>query len=334
MPCAVGVDIGGTNIKLGLVDARGRVTRRRLLATQARRGPQQALERLSRAIGELTDARRVRSVGVGIAGLVDHIRGVVRLPPNLPGWHGTPVKAILENLTGLPVTVANDVNAATLGEWLFGAGRGHRNLFCLTLGTGVGGGIVADGRLLLGANHAAGELGHTIICGNGAACACGGRGCLEAYVGSRAIVDRARRRLRQQLRRLAGHRNQLRMFPGLSEEPSSILALVNDRLAAVTPREVGIAARGGDRLALEVVEETAGYLSMGISNVVALLDPELVIIGGGVSRIGQPLLRAVRRQLTARIPVFSGRRLDIVLSRLGSNAGIIGASRLARHLQT
>ncbi|MEO0085321.1 MAG: ROK family protein [candidate division WOR-3 bacterium] len=332
MPCDVGVDIGGTNIKLGLVDAHGRVTNRRLLTTQARRGPVQALERLSRAIGGLAESRRVRSIGVGIAGLVDHTHGVVRLPPNLPGWHGTPVKTMLEDLTGLPVAVGNDVNAVTLGEWLFGAGRGCRHLFCLTLGTGVGGGIVADNRLLIGANDAAGELGHTIIYGNGAACACGGRGCLEAYVGSRAIIDRARQQLRRQLRRLAVHRNQLRMFPGHSEEPSSILALVNDRLSAVTPREVGIAARRGDRLALQVVEETAAYLSMGISNLVALLDPELVIIGGGISRIGPPLLRAVRRQVMARIPVFSGRRLEIVLSKLGNDAGIIGASRLSRHL--
>uniref|UniRef100_A0A7C4CEW9 ROK family protein n=1 Tax=candidate division WOR-3 bacterium TaxID=2052148 RepID=A0A7C4CEW9_UNCW3 len=332
MACDIGVDIGGTNIKLGLVDAHGRVTHRLTLATQARRGPGPALERLGRRINELAEVRRVRSVGVGIAGLVDHVRGVVRLPPNLPGWHGTPVKTILEDLTGLPVAVANDVNAVTLGEWLFGRGKGCRNLFCLTLGTGVGGGIVADNRLLLGANHAAGELGHTVICAEGAACACGGRGCLEAYVSSRAIIERARRLLRRQLRRLAGHRNQLRMFPGHAEDPSSIFALVKDRLAAVTPREIGIAARAGDRLALEVVEETAGYLSIGISNLVALFDPELVIIGGGVSRIGRPLLRAVRRQVMARIPLFSGRRFEVVLSKLGTNSGILGASRLARHL--
>lgn len=332
MPFDIGVDIGGTNIKLGLVDAHGRVTSRRLLATQARRGPTSALRRVARTICALAESRRVRSVGVGIAGLVDHERGVVRLPPNLPGWHGTPVRAILEELTGLPVAVANDVNTVALGEWLFGRGMGHRNLFCITLGTGVGGGIIAENRLHIGANHAAGELGHMVICSNGAECACGGRGCLEAYVGSRAVVARARRQLRQQLKRLAGHRNQLHMFPGQHEKPSTILALVKDRLAAVTTREIGIAARAGDSLALRVVEETAAYLSIGISNVVALFDPEIVIIGGGVSRIGHPLLRAVRHQVLARIPVFTGRRLEIVLSKLGTNSGIIGASRLARYL--
>ncbi|MBM3315207.1 ROK family protein, partial [candidate division WOR-3 bacterium] len=227
-------------------------------------------------------------------------------------------------------SVGNDVNAVTLGEWRFGAGKGRRNLFCLTLGTGVGGGIIAGNRLLLGANHAAGELGHTVICANGATCACGARGCLEAYVGARAIAERARRRLHQQLKRLAGIRNQLRMFPGHAEEPSRIHALVKDRLAAVTPREIGMAARAGDKLALELLEETGYFLSLGIANVVALLDPELVVIGGGVSRIGRPLLRAVRRQVLARIPVFSGRRLEIVLSKLGPDAGVIGSAGLSR----
>ena len=158
MPFDIGIDIGGTNIKVGLVDARGRVLGRRMLATRARRGPRQALERVAQAVAELRGRRRLRSIGVGIAGLVDHVHGIVRVPPNLPGWNGTPVKATLERLTGTPVFCANDVNAVTLGEWLYGAGQGCNDLFCVTLGTGVGGGIISGGRLLLGANQAARRL--------------------------------------------------------------------------------------------------------------------------------------------------------------------------------
>jgi glucokinase len=323
-----GIDIGGTNIKLGLVDGRGKVVARRNLATRARRGPHQALERIASVIETMRRKREVGSIGVGIAGLVDHVHGVVRVPPNLPGWHGTPVKASLETMTGVPVRCANDANAATLGEWLYGAGKGCRNLFCLTLGTGVGGGAVVEGRLLLGANHAAGELGHSVIFGNGLECRCGGRGCVERYLGADYLVHRARQRVKAQIRRITSHRNQIAMFGGKGEEPSLLTEFVGRRSSGLTPREIGRAARAGDKLALGVVEETGEYLGLGLVNVVTLLDPERIVIGGGVSGLGRPLIKAVRKTVESRIQLFSGRRLEIVSARLGSDAGIVGASRL------
>ncbi len=327
----IGVDIGGTAIKLGLVDERGRVERRCLLATRAERGPRQALERISRQVSRLRSGRRVHSVGVGIAGLVDHVRGVVRVPPNLPGWNGTPVKDQLEKLVGLPVCCGNDVNAVALGEWHYGAGQGCRNLFCVTLGTGVGGGIIADGKLLLGANHAAAEVGHTTVVPNGPQCRCGNQGCVERFVGAAYLVARARARLRVQLKSSNVHRNQTTFFPGVQHaRPSLILDLVAGDLAAVTPREIGRAARRGDRLALLLVEEAGHFLGVALANVVQLLDPERVIIGGGMARLGAPLLKAVRRTVLARVPAFPGRRTDILLSRLGGYAGVVGAACFAR----
>jgi glucokinase len=327
----IGVDLGGTNVKIGLVDSAGRVKARRLLATRAGSGPAKALRRAAAAIADLGKRRRVASVGIGIAGLVDHSAGIVRVPPNLPGWNGTPVKQTLERLTGLPVHCCNDANAVALGEWLYGAGRGCRHLVCVTLGTGVGGGIIANGRLLIGANHAAGEVGHTAIFADGLPCLCGHNGCVERYVGTRYVLDRARKRVRAQLKRLKDHKNQTSLFPGMrTEGPSLMFEFARGDTARITMREVGRAARAGDRLALELVEELGDYLGAALANTVELLDPERIVIGGGVSGIGRPLLKAVRKSVFCRTQALPDRKLDIVFSELGVDAGIVGASRLRK----
>ena len=223
MPFDIGIDLGGTNIKIGLVDRAGRVKARRVLSTHAAAGPTQALKRVGAVIEELRKRRKLASVGIGIAGLVDHTAGIVRVPPNLPGWNGTPVKRELERLTGLPVYCANDANAVALGEWLHGAGRGCRHLLCVTLGTGVGGGIIANGRLLVGANDAAGEIGHAAIFADGLPCLCGHNGCVERYVGAGYVEDRAQKRVRAQLKRLKDHKNQTSLFPGMKSERPSLM---------------------------------------------------------------------------------------------------------------
>ncbi len=332
MPFDIGIDIGGTNTKIGVVDTQGRVVARRRMATQARRGPLKSLARIGEKVKQLAAKRKVRSLGVGIAGMVDTASGVVRVPPNLPGWHGFAVGDFLESETGLPTRCTNDVNAVTLGEWLHGAGQGCDNIFCLTLGTGVGGGAVVAGKLLLGANDAAAELGHTVIFGNGLPCRCGGRGCLERYVGSDYIVQRARQRVRAQKKRVRSHRKQTAMFGATGEKLSVLADYVGRGAKRLTVLEVGRAVRAGDELALELVEEVGEYLGLALVNVVALLDPERIVIGGGVSGLGQPLLNSARRTVLRRGQIFSGRRLEIVLSRLGTDAGVIGASRLASRL--
>jgi len=327
----IGIDLGGTNIKIGLVDGVGRVRARRVLLTRAASGPTQALKRIGAVVEELRKRRKVASVGIGIAGLVDHAAGIVRVPPNLPGWNGTPVKRTLEGITGLPVYCTNDANAVALGESLHGAGHGCRHLLCVTLGTGVGGGIVADGRLLTGANGAAGEIGHTAIFADGLPCPCGHNGCVERYVGARYVEDRARKRVRAQLKRLKDHRNQISLFPGMKTEgPSLMFEFAKGDAAGITMREIGRAARAGDRLALALVEEVGDYLGTALANAVELLDPERIVIGGGVSGIGRPLLKAVRRSVFRRTQALPGRNLDIVFSELGIEAGIVGASRLRK----
>jgi len=331
----IGIDLGGTNIKIGLVDGTGRVKARRLLLTHASAGPNQALERIGEVIAGLCEKRRVASVGIGIAGLVDHDAGIVRVPPNLPGWNGTPVKRMLEKLTGLPVYCANDANAVALGEWLCGAGRGLNHLLCVTLGTGVGGGIIADGRLLTGANDAAGEIGHTAIFADGLPCPCGHNGCVERYVGARYVEDRARKRVRAQLKRLRDHKNQTSLFPGVKADgPSLMLDFAGGDASRITMREIGRAARARDPLALALVEEVGDYLGTALANAVELLDAERIVIGGGASGIGRPLLKAVRRSVLRRTQALPGRKLDIVFSELGIDAGIIGASRLRRILDS
>jgi glucokinase len=329
VPFDLGIDLGGTNTKIGLVDGAGKVRARRVLHTRAEAGPTQALKRVAVVIGELRKRRRVASVGIGVAGLVDHTAGIVRVPPNLPGWNGTPVKRTLEGLTRLPVYCANDANVVALGEWLYGAGRGCKHMLCVTLGTGVGGGIIADGRLLTGANDAAGEIGHAAIFADGLPCSCGHSGCVERYVGARYVEDRARKRVRAQLKRLKDHKNQTSLFPGVKAEgPSLMLEYAKGDASEITMREIGRAARAGDRLALTLVEEVGDYLGTGLANAVELLDPELIVIGGGVSGIGPPLLKAVRKSVFRRTQALPGRKLDIVFSELGVEAGIIGASRL------
>ncbi len=333
MSLDIGIDIGGTNVRLGVVDSTGRVVARRRLLTKAESGPDQALDRIAGAVEALRKGRQVASIGVGIAGLVDHVHGVVRVPPNLRGWHGTEVKRLLEERTQLPVRCTNDANAVTLGEWLFGAGAGCRDLFCMTLGTGVGGGAIVGGRLLLGRNQAAGEVGHTVIFGNGLPCRCGGRGCLERYVGADRIVKRARQRVKVQIRRLRDHKHQLAMFPGVRvEQPSMLIDMLGPRLRNLSTKEIGKAARSRDPLSLELVEEVGHYVGLALVNVVALLDPERIVGGGGVSGFGPPLLKSIRKTVFRRGQVFDGRQLEIVSAQLGDDAGILGASRLAGNL--
>jgi glucokinase len=329
MSFSVGVDVGGTNIKIGLVDEEGNIICRRRLHNNPSEPPAQTLEILAQAVLKLTRSKPVAALGIGIAGLVDHKDGFVRTSPNLPTWNKVPVKDILSRLTRLNVFCCNDANAVALGEWLYGAAKGCRNALCITLGTGIGSGIITDNHLLLGANSYAGELGHTTLSLRGPACPCGNSGCLERYVGAQAIVFRCRRLLRQQQRRVAASRNQLSLFGPSGERLSLIFELVGYNLNRLSPREIGSAARKKDKIALQVIKETGALLGLGIYNALMLLDPEIVVLGGGVSRFGKPLLQAVEQTVFARL-YGSNRQLKIVLSFLGDDAGILGASQLHR----
>jgi glucokinase len=314
----VGVDLGGTNVKLGLVNREGRIVKRARIPTNAQAGPKRALRRIALVVRHLAREVEVSAIGIGAAGLIDHKQGVIRIPPNLPGWDQTPVKETIEKATGITTYVGNDVNAWALGELLFGAGIGKQNIFCMTLGTGVGGGVIANGRLVIGANHCAGEVGHTVIFPDGQMCRCGNRGCLECYVGAEYIVQRTIARVRT-----TGPKQKAR---------SLIRRYAGNRLDTITPKLISRAAARGDSLALDIVDEVGYYTGLGIINVAHLLDPELIIIGGGLTGFGKPLMDAIRRTVDQRLMKFPERRLEVVFSKLGDDAGVLGSSQLASYL--
>ncbi|MBI3084011.1 MAG: ROK family protein [Candidatus Omnitrophica bacterium] len=309
----VGVDFGGTNVKVGLVSRTGRVARARVLPSKKLSEPSAFVEGVSATVTSLARAvgiapSQLRGVCVGAAGPVDAERGLVHFLVNVPGWREVPLAERLQRRLRCRCLVENDVNLFALGEWRFGAGQRARQLVCLTLGTGVGGGLLFDGELYRGASGAAGELGHMAIDPRGRRCGCGARGCLEAQVGTAAILSLGRRAIR----RGAG--------------PLRTLARqANGRL---TPALIAQAARQGDPAAREIWMEVGRSLGVGLANVINLLNPDRVVIGGGVSKawglFSPTLIETVRAQAMG----ISAGAARIVRARLGDRAGIVGAAVL------
>ena len=305
---AMGVDFGGTRLKIGVVNSKGKIISRRILLTQQIKSPGDFLDLVKCQIQSLKD-RRCIGVGIGLPGLVDSQQGIVHFLVNVQGWKGVPVSKILKNQIGLPVSIDNDVNLMTLGEAVFGAGRGCRNLVCLTLGTGVGGGILLEGNLFRGASLSAGEIGHMVLYPDGRQCKCGGRGCLEAYIGSQQIVALARSKL--------GHYQE------------GLLAEWIGKGEVLSPLLISRAARLGDKLSIQIWKEIGGYLGLALTSVVNLLNPERIIIGGGVAKAGAFLFDSVRKTIRDRALNISAKSVRVVMARLGENAGIVGAAVLA-----
>jgi glucokinase len=310
---AVGIDFGGTNIKAGLVSRGGRVVASRLLPSSRYGSPSRFVEGVRATVGSLIREAGLRvsqldGIGVGVPGPVDPGRGTVRSMVNVPGWRDVPLQHRLERAVGRRCVVDNDANAAALGEWRFGAGRGSRQLVGVTLGTGVGGGLVLDGAVYRGASGSAGELGHTVIVADGERCLCGSRGCLEAYVGTAAILRLARAAVRR-------HRGALRV----------LAAEAGGRL---TPALVSEAARRGDPSAKRLWEEVGRRLGIGLSSVVNLLNPDRIVIGGGVANAWAFFAPAMRRALSRQAMPAAARRVRVVRARLGNHAGIVGSAVL------
>lgn len=300
---ALGIDIGGTNTVFAFLTPQGHLIERTVMPTKAREGGEQLIARIcTQAAAMVTNAPGpVVGIGVGSAGQIDPVTGICLFAnENLPGWTGMPIKSRLEAATGLPVFVGNDANVAALGEQQYGAGVGVANMVCVTLGTGVGGGIISDGRMVTGHRGVAGELGHIIVQADGAPCPCGLRGCLEAYASATAIVRRTQEAL-------------------VAHPQSALHAAV-----PLTAKVVFAAASTGDALAGQIVAETARYLAVGLASILNVLDPELILIGGGVSLAGEPFLEQVRAHLEAW-PMTRG-RTRLALCRLDDDAGVVGAA--------
>lgn len=306
------LDLGGTHFRLALADEDGKLLSRHTAPTYPRQGREQAIRRIKDAITEMLSAispAAVRGMGVAAAGLVDPLGGVLLTSPNLPSWENTPLKEIWEQELGLPVCVGNDASLAALGEHRFGTGRGSDDLIYITVSTGIGGGVIIRGELLLGVSGFAGEVGHMTIDLNGPRCNCGNVGCLEVMASGTAIA------------RLAVERVSC-------GEASIITDLVAGDLSRVTAEVVEAAARSGDAVANAVMHTAGTNLGIGVVNLVHLFNPELVIIGGGVSRAGELIFGPVRQVVAERAMPGVKQKAKVVRSALGDDSGLYGAVAL------
>lgn len=319
----VGVDIGGTNVAVGLVPFDGGpVSGFRKFPTKAGEGPEPLIRRIAAAVrdaiheGAGADPAaegRIAGLGIGSPGPLDRERGVVLTTPNL-GWRDFPLRSLLAEATGLDATLDNDANCATYGEWWLGAGRGARALIGLTLGTGIGGGIVLEGELFHGVSDAAAEFGHMTIHFAGRRCSCGNRGCLEAYASGPNIAARA--------------------VEGLHEGVVSILPdLVEGDLGLLTAAHVSEGALRGDAFAAAVLSETARLLGAGVANLVNAFNPDRIVIAGGVTRAGDLLFEPLREEVRRRAFRPAWERCRIVPWGLVDTAGVVGAAAVFRRVR-
>ena len=309
-PPVVGVDLGGTYIRAALADEDGALRERRKVETLAREGVEAVVGRIVRAVEEVS-VPGVAALGICSPGPLSSRTGIVYSPPNLHGWHDVPLAGMLEERLGIPVFLGNDANAAALGEFAYGAGRGFGHVIYVTVSTGVGGGIISDGRLLEGQRGAAGEIGHVIVEPGGPLCGCGNRGCLEALIAGPAIACQAREAI-------------------ASGRETSIGELAETDPHGVTAEVVGRAAAAGDTLARELLETTGRRLGTALLGLVHLFNPQVIIVGGGVTNAGELLMKPARDTMFAGLmPIFE-EDLEVVPPYLGADAGLYGAVALAR----
>ncbi len=318
----IGVDLGGTHLRAAVVNtSNGELSGLKKIATLAREGHQAVIGRMADLILEVIaasghDLAQIGGVGIGAPGVLDLDRGVVLFLPNLPGtWPNVPLRQEIEKRLSLPTHLLNDVRCMTLGEWMFGAGRGVDTMVCLAIGTGIGGGLVINGQLHLGIGGQAGELGHQIIDVHGPPCGCGSRGCLEVFASGPAIAALGVKAVMQ----------------GLT---TSIGQLVDFDLNRITPEVVSQAAQAGDAVAQEIFERVGVYLGIAVANILVSVGPRKVVIGGGVSQVGDLLLQPIRRTVRQRVFVMPVDQVEIVPAQLGINAGLVGAALWAKLRQS
>src|SRR5215203_2427022 len=311
----IGVDLGGTNIVAGAMPEDGsREISARAGPARIDQGADAVVNRIASMIEKviaqtISETGAVRGdfagVGIGSPGPLDREKGIVIVTPNL-GWRNFPLRDEVANRVGLPASLDNDANCATLGEWWCGAAKGGRHVVGLTIGTGIGGGLILAGRLFHGASDVAGEIGHTTIDSTGRRCKCGNYGCLEAYASGPAIAERAREVLE-------------------GDDDSLILSLVDGEVSRITAQTVFDASKRGDRIALDVVRDTAHFLGVGISNLINIFNPDTFVIAGGVTQAGDMLFDPLRAEVRRRAFRPSVEACKIVAGALPLSAGVVGA---------
>ncbi len=313
---SIGVDLGGTNIVSVIVNHQGKIVNRQKVPTLAERGKEATIKKIIETIHENIIQSTIAiddiiGIGIGAPGPLDVKRGIINFAPNLPGWRDVPLRKILEDEFNMKVVLENDANAAAWGEMCFGAGQGVDNLVCFTLGTGIGGGIIIDGKIYHGNNYCAAELGHMTVNKDGPHCNCGNYGCLEAYSSATGIKNRIINRIRE------GIKSEFLNFDNDEELFESL------RLKLIFE-----SARKGDKLTKGVVEEAISYLGIAIANIANILNPKMVVLVGGITNEGDKLLIPLGREVKRRAFYSNYKSLKIVIGKLGGNAGVLGAAAL------
>ena len=308
------VDLGATSINVALTTLGSELVAYRGEAAEIKAGPQRVLGRVGEMLESVLEeqgarARDVLAIGVGVPGPVEQASGLLKSPPIMPGWDRFPIRGYFAGEYAAPVFVDNDVNVMALGEHWGGVGRGVDDMLFVKIGTGIGGGIIADGRLYRGAQGCAGDIGHVSVDPEGPVCSCGNRGCLEAVAGAPAIAREAECRARE----------------GLSPALAAVLAEKGE----LDARDVGEAASFGDYEALMIIKRSGRLVGRVLATLVSVLNPSLIVIGGGVAHIGHSLLAEIRSSVYGRSLPLATRNLPIVLSELEETAGVVGASVLA-----
>jgi len=309
---AIGVDLGGTNLKMALVSENGDILFEIRKDTHAEMGPDFILTEIEEGVATLlqkSGAGSVLGIGIGIPGTVFFEKGIVSYPPNLPGWKEEPVRDRFQEKFDIPVIVENDANVAALAEKAHGAGKGFNHFLCITLGTGVGGGLILNGKLYHGAVGAAGEFGHTTINFQGPQCNCGNYGCIERYVGAQYIVERALQKL--------------------GRYPDSLLKAYTGDSDSISPKLISELAQKEDPLSQETLRETGELLGIALTSVVNLLNPELIVIAGGISNAGEILFEPIRQKIKALALPLPGSLVRVVKAQMGDRSGVVGAAQLA-----
>ncbi len=310
------IDLGATNIECGLVDKNGNVRVKKSYPTGREKGGETVLSNILSVAREVVSegesrGYRIIAVSIGTPGAVDQKTGrIIGGAPNIPGWKGIALVPALKEEFSLPTFASNDVTLYALGEAMFGAGKGKKDIVCLTLGTGIGGGIVIGGRIYRGAIDGAAEVGHITVKLDGRKCKCGSFGCLERYASATAIAELGRRSSRKNRKSL------IRKLAGGDEK-------------RITAKVVFDAAKQGDRTAKEIVGKVGWYLGAGIANLINILNPEMVIIAGGVAGAGKMLLEITRKSIETYATEVNRKGVEITLGKLKTDAGVIGAAALA-----
>ncbi len=303
----IAADVGGTNTRMAIVTENGDIHTLLKKSTHCKDGRDEMINFLVAFARETIEESNqsidgISGMGIGFPGPLNSETGTIFNPPNLTGWDSVPLKSILENELGLPVAIENDANAAALGEWWKGAGSGTTSLFCITLGTGVGGGMVFDGKVWHGASSLAGEIGHTTVIRDGLQCSCGNTGCLESYACSGGILKRVNDSLVE-----GGNGDKL--------QPLTNLKQIDQMIAQ------------GNETVIEVIYETGVILGIAIANLANLLNPEIVVLFGGVTNLGESLVGPLKKEVNKRAFKEATDSLRIELSILGDNSGVLGAAR-------